>query len=42
MWDDVGVVRDRAGLDRGLAALDAIEAELLATGPAGRAGAPST
>ena len=32
MWDDVGVVRDRAGLDRGLAALDAIEAELLATG----------
>jgi fumarate reductase flavoprotein subunit len=32
MWDDVGVLRDRAGLDRGLAALDAIEAELLATG----------
>ena len=32
MWDDVGVVRDRAGLDRGIAALDAIEAELLATG----------
>jgi fumarate reductase flavoprotein subunit len=34
MWDDVGVVRDAAGLDRGLAALDAIEAELLATGAA--------
>jgi fumarate reductase flavoprotein subunit len=34
MWDDVGVVRDRAGLARGLAALDAIEAELLATGVA--------
>jgi fumarate reductase flavoprotein subunit len=34
MWDEVGVVRDRAGLERGLAALDAIEAELLATGVA--------
>ena len=32
MWDEVGVVRDAAGLERGLAALDAIEAELLATG----------
>jgi succinate dehydrogenase flavoprotein subunit len=32
MWDDVGVLRDRAGLDRGIAALDAIETELLATG----------
>jgi fumarate reductase flavoprotein subunit len=32
MWDDVGVVRDRSGLARGLAAIDAIEAELLATG----------
>src|SRR5499427_2621651 len=32
MWDDVGVVRDKAGLARGLATLDAIEAELLATG----------
>ena len=32
MWDDVGVIRDRAGLDRALAALDEIEAELLATG----------
>jgi fumarate reductase flavoprotein subunit len=34
MWDDVGVVRDAAGLDRGLAALDAIEAELSAAGVA--------
>ena len=34
MWDDVGVVRDRAGIERGIAALDAIEAELLATGVA--------
>jgi fumarate reductase flavoprotein subunit len=34
MWDDVGVIRDRTGLDRALAALDAIEAELLATGVA--------
>jgi succinate dehydrogenase flavoprotein subunit len=34
MWDDVGVVRDRTGLDRGIAALDAIETELLATGVA--------
>ena len=32
MWDDVGVVRDRAGLERGTATIDAIEAELLATG----------
>jgi fumarate reductase flavoprotein subunit len=32
MWDDVGVVRDRAGLDRGIATLTAIEAELLDTG----------
>ncbi len=32
MWDDVGVVRDRAGLERGLAAINAIEAELLAAG----------
>ncbi len=36
MWDDVGVIRDAAGLDRGIAALAEIEAELLATGvPAG-------
>jgi fumarate reductase flavoprotein subunit len=34
MWDDVGVVRDRAGLERGLAAIGDIEAELLATGVA--------
>jgi fumarate reductase flavoprotein subunit len=32
MWDYVGVVRDRAGLERGLATIDAIEAELLETG----------
>src|SRR5205823_10761581 len=32
MWDDVGVVRDAAGLDRACATLDSIEAELLATG----------
>ncbi len=36
MWDDVGVIRDAAGLKRGLAKLDAIEAELLATGVADR------
>ena len=36
MWDDVGVIRDAAGIDRGIAALADIEAELLATGvPAG-------
>jgi len=34
MWDDVGVVRDRPGLDRGIAALGAIEAELMDTGVA--------
>ncbi len=34
MWDDVGVVRDRAGIERGLAAVDAIEAELLSIGVA--------
>ena len=32
MWQDVGVIRDRAGLDRALTALDDLEAELLATG----------
>jgi len=32
MWNDVGVLRDRAGLERGIAAIDEIEAELLATG----------
>jgi fumarate reductase flavoprotein subunit len=36
MWDDVGVVRDRLSIERGLAALDSIEAELLATGVADR------
>src|SRR6202045_415795 len=32
MWNEVGVVRDAAGLDRACAALDSIETELLATG----------
>jgi fumarate reductase flavoprotein subunit len=32
MWDDVGVMRDAVGLERAIAALEAIEAELLATG----------
>jgi fumarate reductase flavoprotein subunit len=32
MWDDVGVIRDQAGLDRALSTLSEIEAELLATG----------
>jgi fumarate reductase flavoprotein subunit len=32
MWDDVGVIRDAAGLERGLSKLEAIEAELLETG----------
>jgi fumarate reductase flavoprotein subunit len=32
MWDDVGVIRDAAGLDRAIAALADIEAELLDTG----------
>jgi fumarate reductase flavoprotein subunit len=35
MWDDVGVIRDAAGLDRAIAALDAVEAELLDTGIGG-------
>jgi fumarate reductase flavoprotein subunit len=34
MWDDVGVIRDAAGLRRGLAKLEAIEAELLSAGVA--------
>jgi len=34
MWDDVGVIRDAAGLRRGLDKLDEIESELLATGVA--------
>ena len=36
MWDDVGVVRDRASIERGLATLETIEAELLANGTADR------
>jgi len=32
MWDDVGVIRDAAGLQRGLGKLAAIEGELLASG----------
>jgi fumarate reductase flavoprotein subunit len=34
MWDDVGVIRDAAGLKRGLSEVEEIEAELLATGVA--------
>jgi fumarate reductase flavoprotein subunit len=34
MWDDVGVIRDAAGLRRGLAKLETIEAELLSAGVA--------
>jgi fumarate reductase flavoprotein subunit len=34
MWDDVGVIRDAAGLKRGLEKLGAIETELLAAGVA--------
>jgi len=36
MWDDVGVIRDAAGLRRGAEKLEAIEAELLSTGIADR------
>jgi fumarate reductase flavoprotein subunit len=36
MWDNVGVVRDRASIERGLAAIEAIEAMLLTTGVADR------
>jgi fumarate reductase flavoprotein subunit len=32
MWDDVGVIRDAAGLDRALARLSDLETELLETG----------
>ena len=35
MWNEVGVIRDRAGLERGLTMLDDIEAELNAAGVAG-------
>jgi fumarate reductase flavoprotein subunit len=34
MWDDVGVIRDAAGLRRGLERLETIEAELLSAGVA--------
>ena len=34
MWNDVGVIRDAMGLNRGLDNLEAIESELLATGVA--------
>jgi fumarate reductase flavoprotein subunit len=34
MWDYVGVIRDAAGLKRGLSKVEEIEAELLATGVA--------
>jgi fumarate reductase flavoprotein subunit len=34
MWDDVGVIRDKAGLARGVQKLNAIEAELMETGVA--------
>jgi fumarate reductase flavoprotein subunit len=34
MWDDVGVIRDRAGLERGLAKLEAIGGELAEIGVA--------
>jgi len=34
MWDDVGVVRARAGIERGIAAIDAIAANLRTTGVA--------
>jgi fumarate reductase flavoprotein subunit len=32
MWDDVGILRDRAGLERAIQALDQLDAELAATG----------
>ena len=32
MWDDVGIIRDEAGLKRGLAHLETMEVELLASG----------
>jgi fumarate reductase flavoprotein subunit len=35
MWQDVGIMRDRPGLDRAITDLDHIEAELLATGVSG-------
>jgi fumarate reductase flavoprotein subunit len=34
MWDNVGVIRDAASLQRGMSTLDELERELLASGPA--------
>jgi fumarate reductase flavoprotein subunit len=34
MWDDVGIIRNAAGLRRGFGTLDAVERELMATGVA--------
>ena len=34
MWDDVGIIRDGTGMVRGLAKVETLEAELLATGVA--------
>ena len=36
MWDDVGIIRDGDGLERGLARLEGMETELLASGIADR------
>jgi fumarate reductase flavoprotein subunit len=36
MWDDVGIIRDATGLKRGLARLEGMETELLASGIADR------
>jgi fumarate reductase flavoprotein subunit len=36
MWDDVGIIRDATGLKRGLDRLEAMEADLLASGIADR------
>jgi fumarate reductase flavoprotein subunit len=35
MWDEVGVVRDRASIERGIVMINRIEMELLATGVSG-------
>jgi fumarate reductase flavoprotein subunit len=35
MWEDIGVIRERAGLDRALDALDDLETELMASGLSG-------
>jgi fumarate reductase flavoprotein subunit len=34
MWDDVGIIREATGMTRGLSKVEALEAELLATGVA--------